>query len=115
MELLTLILFLSLVLAFVIFFITRKDWRVLLVVVPVVFLIPFTLELDHDLVVTYQYSTLGCGDVGTNASFNVTCSYYPNTMTYNLDPSLMTAFNLMIFLGVILLVAYAVTEAFEKY
>jgi len=95
-------------------FVTRKDWKVLLTIVPIVFLIPLALQMDSDKVITYQTNDLGCTETGAlNATFTGTCTYVNGTTTYNLDPSLMVSFNLLVFLGVIMVIAYSVSQALE--
>lgn len=99
---------LSLIFGLIIFFITKKDWKLLLSVVPIVFLIPFTLQLGIDQKITYDVNNIGCGQT-SNTTFN--CQYFTGTTTINLDPSLMTLFTYLTFLGVLMLLGFITAEA----
>lgn len=99
---------LSLVFGLTILFITRQDWKILLTVIPIVFLIPFALQLSHDQQITYGVEQLGCGQT-SNTTFN--CQYFTGTGVFLLDASLMNIFNYLVYLGVIAIIGYVIAEA----
>src|SRR5574337_643626 len=110
MELVTMIITLSMIFVTSAFFITRNDWKILMTVVPIVFLIPFALQLDQDQTITYANNTLGCGQT-SNTTFN--CQYFAGTSTINLDPHLMTVLNVLIFMCLLLVIGYVSANCFE--
>lgn len=109
MELVTLILTVSLLFGLIVFFIRQSDWKLLLTIVPIVMLIPFTLQLDSDQTITYGVDNLGCGQT-SNTTFN--CQYFTGLTTIQLDPHLMTIFNYTIFLGILMLLGFVISECF---
>src|SRR5690349_19529938 len=108
MELITMIMTLSLVFGLTLLFLTRPDWKILLTVVPIVFLIPFVLQLDVDKQITYGVEQLGCGQT-SNTTFN--CQYFTGTGVFLLDANLMTILNYLVFLGVVSIIGYVIAEA----
>ena len=108
MELVSFILLVVVSMGFTIWLGNKKDWHAIFATASYSFFIVGIIMLNADPMLSIPMSTIACTYVEGNSTWNANCDAYDHTVTYTLDPTVLTIVNILVFIGVlfVMLIGY---------